>query len=285
MTTDRSSYQVYKVLNNNVLLALDLAQKKEVILVGKGIGYGCKTHEIIHLELNRIDKIFRYYDQNIQNNYLRLIEDLDGIVLGLSEEMIAYAERELGPLNSHIHIALADHIGFAMERLKEGLEIDNPFSEEVKVLYQAEYRIGIYGAKMIEERLGVRIPDAEIAFITMHLNAARQNKRVTETVKFANILKDLIKVIEEELDIVFDYADLSYQRLLTHLRFSFNRIVEGKGIQNSLLDKIKHDFTHSYALAERLGKIIEERLEVTVPEDEIGFIALHLYRLEALRQN
>lgn len=45
-------------------------------------------------------------------------------VIEVAEEIIVMATAELKiPLNEHIHVALADHINFTLERLAGGLEI------------------------------------------------------------------------------------------------------------------------------------------------------------------
>ncbi len=276
----KNSYKIYKVLNNNVILACDLEKNKELVLVGRGIGYGRKCQEVVDIQKEDIEKYFINYDKKTKNEYLQLINELDSQVMGISEEIIALAEKKLHRLNPHIHIALTDHISFALERLKKGLEINNPFTEEIKILYTEEYSIGDNAAKMILERLGMQIPTSEIAFIAMHLHAARQNKKVTETVKYTNLIKSIIAIIENKLNIKLDVTDLSYKRLLTHLRFSIDRMEKNKTIKNPLLDKIKSEFYPTYKIASRIGMEIEKKLNLSVSEDELGYITLHLHRLQ-----
>ncbi len=273
------SYEIYKILNNNVILARDIKKDKELVLVGKGIGFGHKKSEIININKEEIEKYFINYDEKTKTEYLQLISELDSEVMGVSEEIIAFAEKTLKRLNPHIHIALTDHISFALERLKKGLEINNPFTEEIRILYSDEYNVGIKAANLIKKRLKIELPVSEIAFIAMHLHAARQNKKVTETVKYTNLLKELAIMIEDKLDINMDITDLSYKRLITHLRFSIDRMEKGKTIKNPLLDKIKKEFKQTYEIAYEIGVKMENKLNISVNEDELGYITLHLHRL------
>lgn len=266
-------------LNNNVILACDLEKNKELVLIGKGIGFGRKTDEVIDINKGKIEKYFINYDEKTKNEYLQLIGELDSKVMGVSEEIIALAEKKLNRLNPHIHIALTDHISFALERLKKGMEINNPFTEEIRILYSDEYNIGVEAAAMIKKRLGREIPQSEIAFIAMHLHAAIQNKKVTETVKYTKLLKELTKMVENSLNIKLDVTDLSYKRLITHLRFSIERMEKGKTIQNPLIDKIKKEFKPTYKVAEKIALEMADKLNIIVSEDELGYITLHLHRL------
>lgn len=278
--SDRLEYDVIKVLNNNVILVRDLSAGQETVLIGNGIGFQCKTGTRVKLPADRIEKSFVAYDKKIKNKYLQIIKQLDGEILGLGEEIILMAEKELGKMNSHIHIALTDHIAFALDRLQDGLEITNPFFEEIKILYNEEYKLGTKAAELIQKRLGVEIPDSEIGFIALHLHAARQNIKVSQTVKYTSLLKQLITIVEDELGKKLNPTELSYTRLLNHLRFSIDRVEKNKKITNPLLSRIKEEFKESYQLADKIANQIEKSLQVTVSEDERGYITLHLYRLK-----
>jgi len=272
-------YKICKVLNNNVILAYDIKTNKELVLVGKGVGFGHKKNEEVLIDAEDIEKFFINYDEKSKNEYLQLINELDSKVMGISEEIIVLAENKLKKLNPHIHIALTDHISFALERLKNGFEINNPFTEEIKILYPDEYEVGIKASEMLYNRLKIKIPVSEIGFIAMHLHAARQNKKVSETVKYTSFLKNIVKMIEDEINIKLYVNDLSYKRLITHLRFSLDRMEKGKMIQNPLLKKIKFEFKETYKLAEKIGRKINKKLDLSVSEDELGYLTIHLHRL------
>ncbi len=224
-------YIVNKVLNNNVILAFDKIKKDEVVLVEKGIGFGKKKGQVIDLSKTGIKKIFLSFDESAKREYYELVNKLDGEVIGVSEEIIAIAEEKFGSLNAHIHIALTDHISFCIERLKSGFEIGNPFIYEIKALYADEFRIGEKAAALIKDRLGVEIPESEIGFIALHIHAARQNKKVGETIKDTKLLMDLVNIIEKELSVNIHDTGLTYSRLINHLRASISRMEERKYIK------------------------------------------------------
>ncbi len=278
-------YKVIKVFNNNVILAEDIAANQELIIIGKGIGYAKKQGAVVKMTSSDIEKTFAAYDSDIKKEFHTLINQLDADVMGASEEIIAAAEEKFGRLNPHIHIALTDHIGFAIDRLKTNMDINNPFLNEIKLLYAEEYRIGIKGAEMIEEKLNVMLPDSEIGFIALHIHAARQNRSVSDTVRSTSLISELVKLIEDELHIKLERTELSYLRLINHLRFAIERIQKGKTEKKLFLDKIRNELKESYRLAEKVGKWIEKSLDVEIDENEISYITIHIQRLKNMYSN
>lgn len=279
------SYRIIKVLNNNVLLATKVDSKEEMVLVGKGIGFGKQENTIVDLPLERIIKAYVAYDSKTKGDYIKLIEQLDSDVIGISEEIISKAESLLGNLNPHIHIALTDHIGFALERIKMGMEISNPFLYEIKTLYSEEFHAGEIAAEMIQNSLGVKINDSEIGFVALHFHSARQNRKVSETVKNTRMLKEIVDIIESNLKFKVSNESLMYSRLITHLKTALTRLEEHRYIENILLDSIKEKFIDSFNLAVKVGHYIEENTDMNVSEDELGFMALHIERIKGIKKH
>ncbi|MBV1819776.1 PRD domain-containing protein [Bacteroidales bacterium MSK.15.36] len=77
-----------------------------------------------------------------------------------------------------------------------------------------------------------------------------------------------------------DKDSLQYARTLTHINFMIQRVKEGKTVKNYLLDSIKKELYNEYNIAIKVALKIENLFNISVPEDEIGYIALHLSRLK-----
>lgn len=274
----KNSYQILRIYNNNAILVLNTDTKGEAVLVGKGIGFGKKQGEFQTISPDLIEKYFLTYDDKLKRDYIELVQQLDEQILMTCSDIIINATQRLGPLNNRIHIVLTDHIGFAIERIKSGMEIHNPFLEEIKMLYPEEFEMGVMAQLMIQSTLGVEICEDEIAFIALHLSAARQQKDIKESVKNTRILKELVGIIEESLEIKLK-KDLTYSRLIQHLRGAIERIIDGYHVINPLLDTLKRDLKESYDIALLLKQKIEASYGVEVPEDEVGFMAIHIHRL------
>ena len=157
---------VEKVINNNVVTAIDEANQ-EVVLMGKGIGFQAKPGKEIARE--KIEKKFVLSNKAEIGKFEELVSAIPIEHLDVCIEIINYATNVLGKrISSSIYISLTDHINFALERYKTGIVFDNPLAQEVKSFYRNEYLVGEYAVTMIEQKLGIRLPGDEAASIAMH---------------------------------------------------------------------------------------------------------------------
>lgn len=273
-------YLIIKIMNNNVLLARRLEDHQEMILVGKGIGFGVKMDSQVTLAKNLIEKAFVTYDKTIKEQYYQLIQEMDSRIIGLCEELIAKAEFEMGKVNQQLHVVLADHIGFAVERIRQGMVINNPFLMEIKALYPEEFALGQYARKKALQDLNVDLPEDEAAFIALHFHAARQNKTVKDTVKQTRILKEIIEIIQLRLNLEVQENELTYLRLINHLRGVIDRLLNKKNIENPLLESIRREFKESYAIVLEIKALLEKNYQLPFSESEMGFMALHIERIK-----
>ena len=67
-----------------------------------------------------------------------------------------------------------------------------------------------------------------------------------------------------------------YLTLTDHISFAVDRAAQGVVLKNALLWEIKRFYNHEYLIGKEALEMIRRRLGVELPEDEAGFIALHL---------
>lgn len=184
-------------------------------------------------------------------------------------------------INQYIRIGLTDHIAFTLKRIRDGIEIANPFLAETRTLYNEEYSLAKKAVKMMEKSFNLKIPEAEVGFIAFHIHGARSNSEVSKTVQNTSLIKKLVSKVETEIGHKLAYQSLNYARLINHLRFALERIENNNDDNiNPLLDNIKDNFAESFNLAAKLAEIIENRLDCKITEDEKGYLAIHLQRLK-----
>lgn len=70
--------------------------------------------------------------------------------------------------------------------------------------------------------------------------------------------------------------DMVYISLIDHVHTSIVRFLDGVTVKNVLLWDIRRFYKHEYQIGLWALKLIEEKCKVRLPEDEAGFIALHL---------
>lgn len=269
-------YKIKKVLNNNVVIAEK--EKREFVLVGKAIGYNTSKGSVISED--KVENIFVKKSQESTENFNKVLESVASEIVGISEEIISICEKELKiKLSEAIHVSLPDHINFSIRRIKQGVKIENPFLHELMALYPVEYKLAQKALVMINTRFNMELPEDEIGFICMHIKAAENKQEVTSALDYTKKIGEIMELISKLLKKDFDKNSLVYVRTITHINFMIERILNRKTVKNYLLDSIKKDLYNEYDVAIKVAMKIENLFSVKVPEDEIGYITLHLSRI------
>lgn len=271
-------YEIVKVFNNNVLLALQ--EGKERIVIAKGIGFEKKPGDILSANTT-FEKIFSIDNAENSGRFRQLLDQISDDVFALCEDIIHMVSSELREeLDEKIHINMVDHIAFMLKRVKNGDEIVNPFQTEIEVLYKREFELATRVVETLKTRTGLSIPDGEIGFIAMHIHSARNNGKLSQTIKCAFLSNSIIELLEEERNIVIDRQSLDYARFITHVRFTVQRLLSHTPIKNELLGTIKRKYKASFAVAKRIGQLISEELAIQeIPEDELGYLTVYIEKL------
>jgi len=278
--TKNVQFRVERVIGNNVVLVHDPDVRKDLILLGKGLGFSVKPGLMIPFDDPRIEQRFRTDDQTEMTQYQRLTEAVDPKVIQVTEHIFQMIEEDLtAVVNDHAKSALPSHIQFAVYRMKNGMEILNPFLNETKSLYPKEYEVAKKAAEYIGCEFDLEVEEEEVGFLTLHIFSATQHVPVKELVKLSNTLTDMVELIENQMGFSIPRESMDYIRLITHLRFAVERIKLGKTEKNPFIKEIKKKYKEEYKLAVQLSKVMGDNWGYPVPEDEIGYLAMHLYRL------
>nr|WP_255710968.1 PRD domain-containing protein [Pelosinus baikalensis] len=96
------------------------------------------------------------------------------------------------------------------------------------------------------------------------------------------MIKEIVGIIEQQLGIDLEKTSMAYQRLLTHMRFALQRLVTGKDIYDidpDLLDMIRIKCKAEFCCAQVIARFIRQEYEYELPDNELGYIALHIRRI------
>lgn len=270
-------FQILKILSNNVVLVSK--KNKDYILVGKGIGFGKKKGQFIR-DAENIENTFVSLEGINSGEFNSLLSKVDPQIIELSQQIVKMVSEEIEEdLNPHFHLGLIDHINFAINRLKEGIEIVNPFLSETKLLYPKEYDLAKRSVEILKSNLGIDIPETEIGFIAFHIYGATDDKTKNDAFKNSKVINKIIQFIQRKFEITLDKNSFNYMRFVNHLRGVLDRVKKNKTVKNVFLDQLKEELCYELKVAYDISKMIEHDLKFKVPEDEVGFIALHLYKL------
>lgn len=271
--------KIKKILNNCAVVVKDWDGEK--IVMGEGIGFQKKKNDPVNQA--KIDKVFVMKDPNEHKKFEEILQFLPEEHIQVAEDIITYAEKELGvPINEHIHVAFSDHLSFAIERLTNGIEINNALLDQIKILYVKEFQIGLWAKELIKEILGVDIPEDEVGNIAMHIHTARMNAGdMQETIDITTTIQEITSIIEYSLKINIVEETMSYERLITDLRFSLKSLLSGEKTHNydeKMATMIKENFKEAFSCAQKVGQFIEEKYRVEFPEAELMYISMNIQR-------
>ena len=161
--------KIDKVINNNLIRAFD-KNNKEVLVMGCGLGFKKKIGE--EIDSDKIEKVYYLEDANSTNKLVSLLSEIPLEVIQACNEIISYAKYSLGKkINDNIYISLTDHINFALERAKQGVDFKNALIWEIKRFYNHEFLIGKEALQIIKKKLNVELPEDEAASIAINISS------------------------------------------------------------------------------------------------------------------
>ena len=101
----------------------------------------------------------------------------------------------------------------------------------------------------------------------------------------ANMPLERVRISDEIISHAKDHLKLKlnqsiYVTLTEHINFAIERVSQGIEPQNALLWEIKRFYPQEFQLGIYALELIQDRLDILLPEDEAGFIALHFVNAE-----
>lgn len=272
---------IKRVYNNNVLLA-ELGDGSEMVLVGKGIGFNHKPGEAV--QLDAADQRFVPDGSYAASHVAGVLGDAPLEQIELAQEITALAQVELKlePRQSLL-VPILDHLGFAVQRARDGIKVDFPLKWEVAQLYPAEGKLGRRVVELIMARLDVELQEDEwVAFALHFVNQQWSKADFSKTVSMTETIARVFSLLSVRWGRNVDENALSASRFVTHLRYLFARPAEVTGaasIQVDVLASVREAYPEAADAALEVAKLIGGALRRDLGNDEISYLALHTSRL------
>ena len=277
--------KVIKVINNNNLCVLD-DNGREQIVSGKGIGFGKKYGDIV--DPSQIQKTYLITDSELQKNMISILKKIPSEYRIFTNDIVEYIKKEYpSELNESLLVTLSDHISFAIERKKTGIEFTNPLLDSIKESYPQELRLGEYCVEQMRERLNIEMSKDEAGFIAMHIINARLDTKMSDVYDITKMINGCIEVAEYYYQKKFSKNSVSYERFLTHLKYLAQRLFQNKPLPKNLSDDaafvamIKKTCNKHYKCALCIQEYILKTYKKDINDDELITLAIHLKRVSA----
>lgn len=239
--------KIIRQINNNAALALD-GNGKELVVLGRGVGFPKMPYELT--DLSRIERTF--YDVNPK--YFGMAADLPRPLVLACAEITERAEIELDcALNPNLPFTLADHLNFAAERLRKGIEISTPLAYDVRHLYPKETELAKQARELLAREAGLKLPDSEVVNIALHLiNAEAEAGDMHSMMMTLKALSDVDGIVEKQLAITLNKESFSYSRFSMHLRYLIQRLASGRQVEeriSGMLAQMRREYPRVYQCA------------------------------------
>lgn len=280
---DMDNIIIEKVINNNIISAYEKSGA-EVIVMGRGIGFKKKQGEVVPAD--QISKIFRIKSRTLTEQFKELLANMPLERVRISDEIISHAKDHLKlKLNQSIYVTLTDHINFAIERVSQGIEPQNALLWEIKRFYPQEFQLGIYALELIQDRLGILLPEDEAGFIALHFVNAEYGTDIRDAVKFPDQMQAIVDIVERDLGILLDESSLHYERFMTHIKFLIQRIYRKELLSSedrelSLL--MQRKYPREYQCSVKVAEYIMQATGSRLSEEEIMYLSVHIRRVSTI---
>lgn len=273
---------VHKVLNNNVVIAID-DTGRERVLMGRGLGFGLKADDVI--DPAKVEKTFVLDGGAQGERERRLLVDVPYPIIEAVSRAVDEAERMLGRhLGRHLTIAVIDHVNFVVERLDQGLRIPTTSMPQLRVLYPQEFAAAERMAASLTASLGRDLPPEEAVFLTMHLlNATRDEPNGTAALLLRR-LQHVVDVVEQKIGVTLAPDSPDYARFILHVQFLLQRLVNRTMLASndtSFYEFAKHSYPVSHAIAEEVKGYVLAATGSALTDEEVLYLVVHVERLRS----
>lgn len=272
--------KISKQLNNNIVIASD-DQGREVVLMGKGIGFGCKPGTEPNMAL--VEKQFFGFSSGAHTQQLAELLDripLEHLSLGI--EIVEHVQEKIQkPLNETLVLMVSDHISFAIERQKKGLDLTNALLWEIKKFYPDEYQLGLDALDIIQREAGIRLREDEAGFLAMHIVNAQYGNGDPLAQDLIRVIQDVVNLVRYTYGIDLDESSLDYVRFVTHLKFFLVRIFHKEAYQGSgdLYSIVSAMYPRAAACVRKIADYLRQHLDYSLGLEEEGYLIIHVERL------
>lgn len=273
--------KIIKIVNNNIVTSLD-EQNREIIVMGRGLGFGRKPG--MPIEDEKVEKVFRLNSVGENQKLVDIIQDIPLEHIKAADQIIEYAKSMLGErLKETIYLSLIDHIDGAIDRYKNQIQFTNPLLWEIKQYYPSEFKVGVQSLSILRKMLRIELPVDEAAFIALHFITAEYDTKMDVTFDIPRLIDDIIAIVESEFSIKIDKESIHYERFITHLKFFAARVLQAKQMPDDddflFRNMIRDQYKKSYACAQIIRQHLDECYKVTISEEEVVYLTVHIKRV------
>jgi len=190
-------------------------------------------------------------------------------------------EKKVMTLTDSSYMGLVLHISIAISRILKNEIIEQ--REQWELPKDEDYSLAEKIVEKLKEEFSIEIPQMETAYICLHIKGAKhqgiewdgQKTMEVEQKEFLNLINEMINAYDMENAFLIKQDNDFIQGLLAHLQPTFIRLVYDMKISNPVLNEIRSAYPEIFERSRNAAAVLEAWLKKPVPEEEVGFLAIH----------
>ena len=220
----------------------------------------------------------------------------DDIMKRVCECVMGIRHSRIQNMTESAYTGLIIHIAIAVNRIlkNEVIEADDKWQQRDDG--DEDYRLAEKIANELEEEFEIVIPEIEVSYICLHIKGAKHEKiqwdgkapLEIESREMRQLVNEMLQVFDTEQAYLLRQDEEFIQGLLAHLQPTLIRLGHDMQIHNPVLGDIQKNYPEIYKKCKKVAEVLGERIGKTVPEEEVGFLAVHfgaaIVRLEGKRE-
>lgn len=277
---------VERVFNNNIVLGTIVsapsAPAKTVVALAKGIGFGTKRGSEIEVDHAQI---FVSQEDGPSSQLANLLNDVPFEQVQVASAIMGLAHEQLNLTPSAgFLLPVLDHLAFAVQRAQSGIEVDFPLAWEVAQLYPHEAAFGHAAVALAQDQLAVVFQNGEWSAFALHaINQTLAAGDISRTVAMTHTIATTFDALEKHWGKPINREGVAAARFITHLRYLFVRINSDQQLNEApfdVLSALSQSHPDATDTAHTIAHLIGTELGRALTHGEVGYLALHLTRLQ-----
>lgn len=173
------------------------------------------------------------------------------------------------------------YIGTSIKRMLRYKYINIDIKSE-NIIDSIEFKMAMEFLENVSKKLSIEIKEDEAIFLSILFREnARADINGMESIESSEntvneLVNDILDDIYVQLDVDLKNDEDFIKRLTTHIQLLIERKKKNICIPNLYLNELKYKYPFFFEIAIRVGKLIKDKLDIEIDENDISFIEEHL---------
>lgn len=194
--------------------------------------------------------------------------------------LINLNNEQISNLTDSSYAGLVIHITIAINRIMHNEIIDPDSRLDEDIEHDRDYSLAVIIASSLEKEFNIEIPEIEVTYICLHIRASKMqntssSKGSRRNNTLVSLVYEMIESYDPDISYILEQDDAFIDGLIAHMQPTLVRLTNGLAIRNPLLDQIKSDYHDIFEKCKNVTAMLEDKLNLKVPESETGFLAVH----------